>query len=58
MREHMTVYVENDNSGCLWVIAVILFLIMLRLGGIGNFLKENFEQKPQSETVQTNEVQE
>ena len=58
--KHMTVYVENDNSGCLWVIAVILVLILLEVGSIDKFLQDNFGNKPQTETetVQTNEVQE
>lgn len=54
----MTVTVANDNSGCLFVIAVTLILILLQLGAIESILKENVEQKPQTETVQTNEVQE
>lgn len=57
MSDRMTVKVENDNSGCLFVIAVTLILILLQLGAIESILKENVEQKPQTETVQTNEVQ-
>ena len=54
------VYVENDNSGCLLVIAVILVLILLEVGSIDKFLQDNFGNKPQTETepVQTVEVQE
>lgn len=58
MSDRMTVKVENDNSGCLYVIAVIMFLILLQLARINIFMKENLEQNPQQpETVQTTEVQ-
>lgn len=58
MSDRMTVKVENDNSGCLYVIAVIMLLLLMQIARINIFLKENLEQNPQqSETVQTTEVQ-
>ena len=58
MSDRMTVKVENDNSGCLYVIAVIMILLLMQIARINIFLKENLEQNPQQpETVQTTEVQ-
>ena len=58
MSDRMTVKVENDNSGCLYVIAVIMLLLLMQIARINIFLKENLEQNPQQpETVQTTEVQ-
>ena len=58
MSDRMTVKVENDNSGCLYVIAVIMLLLLMQIAKINILLKENLEQNPQQpETVQTTEVQ-
>jgi hypothetical protein len=58
MSDRMTVKVENDNSGCLCVIAFIMLLLLIQIAKINIFLKENLEQNPQQpETVQTTEVQ-
>lgn len=57
-EEKIRVEVDNDNSGCLFGIVAILFLIFLELASIGKTLKENFEPKTEPENVQTVEVQE